>query len=177
MSDLLVTPDEARPSQEVTISAVITNIGGSEGSYTTVLKINNVEEGNKEVIIGVGKSETVTFTTTKDMEGSYTVNINGKVGQFNVIVSPTVTTAPIATQPFQPQTNWWLIFGIIAGCVIAGFPIYYLVSLKVRTFSLNRYKAKLKRWEYEGYNVAELRDKWFRTKEAPNKQYEKTKFL
>ena len=119
ISDLSVTRSEVKPAEQVTISTVVTNIGGSEGSYTVVLKINGAEEAKKEVTLGAGKSETVTFTIAKDAEGSYTVNIDGKVGQFTVIV---------------PPPNWWLIGGIIAGCVVVvGLLVYFFVWRKRST--------------------------------------------
>jgi len=131
VSDLSVTPNEVKPAEQVAISAVVTNTGGREGSYTVVLKINGVEEARKEVTLRAGKSETVTFTTTKDTEGSYTVDIDGTVGQFTVIVPPPTPT-PTEALPVQPPTNWWLIGGIIAGCVVvvAGLLVYFFVWRK-----------------------------------------------
>jgi hypothetical protein len=115
ISDLSVTPGEVNLAELVKISAVVTNIGGSEGSYMVVLKLNGTEETRKEVTLGAGKSETVTFTVLNGIEGSYTINIDGKVGQSAVTV-PLLPT-PTEALPVQPATNWWLISGIIAGCV------------------------------------------------------------
>ncbi|MBA7695727.1 hypothetical protein ES703_104362 [subsurface metagenome] len=132
ISDLSVTPSEVKLAEQVKISAVVTNIGGSEGSYTVVLKINGAEEAKKEVALGAGKSETVTFTISKDTEGSYTVNIDGNLGQFTVIVPPPPTPTPTEALPVQLPTNWWLIGGIIAGCIVAaaGLLVYFFVWRK-----------------------------------------------
>ena len=67
--DLSITPKEANPSEEVTISAIITNVGASDGSYTVVLKIDNKEEARKEISLSAGKSEKLSFNTTKDKAG------------------------------------------------------------------------------------------------------------
>jgi len=132
ISDFSVTPSEVKLAEQVKISAVVTNTGGSEGSYTVLLQINGAEEAKKEVALGAGKSETVTFTIAKDTEGSYAVTINGKVGQFNVIVPPPPTPTPTEALPVQPPTNWWLIGGIFAGCVVvaAGLLVYFFVWRK-----------------------------------------------
>jgi hypothetical protein len=126
ISDLLITPSEVEPAEQVTISAIVTNIGGSVGSYTVHLMVNGAEQARKEVTLGAGKSETVTFTVAKDTEGSYTININGNSGQFTVIVPSPPTPALAEALPIQPSTNWRLIGGIIGGCVVAVGLLLYL---------------------------------------------------
>ena len=125
ISDLSVTPGEVSPAEEVTISALVTNTGGSEGTYTVTLKINGSEESRKEVTVRTGKSEAVTFTVAKDTEASYTVDIDGTVGQFNVVVPQPPTPAPIEPLPVQQTTNWGLIGGIIVGCIVTAGPLVY----------------------------------------------------
>ncbi len=131
ISNLSVTPSEVKPAEQVTISVVITNTGGSEGSYTVILKVNDAEEARKEVTLGTGKSKTVIFTIAKDTERSYSVDVNGEVGWFTVIVPPPPITTPTEVLPVQPPTNWWLIGGIIAGCVVViGLLVYFFVWRK-----------------------------------------------
>jgi hypothetical protein len=99
---------------------VVTNSGGIEGIYTAILKINDFVESQEEVSIGASKSETVTFSISKNKPGTYSVNIDGELGQFSVIVPST--------------TNWGLISGIIACCVvIAGLLLYFIVLWKRST--------------------------------------------
>jgi len=132
ISDLSVTPSEVDLAEQVTISAVLTNTGGSEGSYTVVLKIDGAEEAIKEVTLGAGQSETVIFTIAKNIERSYAVDIDGNVGQFIVIVPQPPTPAPVEALPVEPPTNWGLIGGIIAGCVVvaAGLLVYFFMWRK-----------------------------------------------
>jgi len=119
--DLSITPDEANPSEEVTISAVVTNVGGSKGSYTVVLKIDNKEEARKEILLNPGKSERVSFNTTKDKVGSHTIDINGHTGQFT-ITEKIIPSVPAQTTPAKPETthenNWGLIAGLIAVVIV-----------------------------------------------------------
>jgi H+/gluconate symporter-like permease len=65
-------------------------------------------------------------------EGSYTIDIDGRGGEFTVVVPTPPTPAPVGALPVQPPTNWWLIGGIVAGCVViaAGLLVYFLVWRK-----------------------------------------------
>ncbi len=103
---------------------MVKNTGGSEGSYTVVLKIDGVEEARKEVTLGAGKSETVSFTIAKDAEGSYSVDIDGKVAKFTV-TAPAVI-APEVIPPAKGE-NWPLIGGIIGAVIIVGLLLWFLV--------------------------------------------------
>ncbi|MFH1383330.1 MAG: CARDB domain-containing protein, partial [Chloroflexota bacterium] len=120
IGSLSVTPGTVKPAEQVTISTMVTNIGGSEGTYTVVLKINGAEEARKDVTLAAGKSQTVSFTTTRAEAGSYTVSIDGQTAQFTV-------TAPQAVTPPKPPTNWGLIWGIIAGVIVLGIVLWLAV--------------------------------------------------
>jgi len=132
VSDLSVTPDEATPAEEVTVSALVTNTGGCEGVCSVVLKINDTEEARKEVTVGASGKEMVIFTTAKNILGSYTVNVNDKVGQFRVALLPPLPK-PTSALPFQPSTNWWLFGGIAAGGIIIIMLLVYLFTWRRRS--------------------------------------------
>ncbi len=137
VSELSITPSEAKPGEQITVSVVVTNTGGKEGSYTVVLTIDGVKEATKEIGLGVNETETVTFPITKDMEGSYEVGIDGKTGRFTVIVpeepiieeKPTIT--PLEEQPSMLMIRW-IIGGIIGGCVIVTALLVYLFLWRKR---------------------------------------------
>ncbi len=142
VSDLSVTPSEIEPDEQVTISATVTNTGGSEGSYIAVLKIDGVEEGTKEVTLEAGESETITFTIMNDTVGNYTVEIDGEVGQFTVTIpasslppdpTPTsiLTSIPAVGLSVQPTIDWQLIGSSSASFVgVAVLVICYFVWRK-----------------------------------------------
>jgi len=109
-SVLSVTPAEVDIGGRVTISVLVANTGDLAGSYEVTLKINNVVVDTKDVTLAGGTSQTVTFTTSRDIAGSYTVNVDALSGTF-VVKPPPVPPKPI---------NWWLISGIVAGCIIIG---------------------------------------------------------
>ena len=129
ISDLSITPVEINPSEEVTISSLVTNIGGSDGSYSVVLKIDDKEETRKGISLTPGQSERISFSVAKDMVGSHTIDINGHAGQFTV-KSPPPSLKPDRTLPLKPSTNGWAIIGIFIGsCCIIGISISLLKRL------------------------------------------------
>ena len=116
-SALTISPTEVDVGATVTISIQVANTGDVTGSYEVTLKVDNVVVATKDVTLAGGASQKVTFTTAKDMAGTYTVNVDGLSGTF--AVKPPIT--PI---------NWWLIGGIIAACVIIGVIVWQVVRLR-----------------------------------------------
>jgi len=99
----------------------VANTGGTEGSYSVVLMINDATEAVEIVTIAAGDSQSVSFSVTKEDTGSYSIAIDDLSGTF-------VVTG--ATPPPAPPTavNWWLISGIFAGCIIVGIITWRVVS-------------------------------------------------
>jgi len=84
-SSLGVSPSEVAPGEEVNISVLVANIGGESGSYSVVLKVNDVKEQEKLVTITAGGSRSVSFTVTKEEADSYAVTVAGLSGSFTVV--------------------------------------------------------------------------------------------
>ena len=84
-SSLVISPTEVAPGEEVTISLSVANTGGVDGSYTVVLKIDEVKEAEETVTIAAGSSEDVSFSVTKEKAGSYSVSVDGLSGSFTVV--------------------------------------------------------------------------------------------
>jgi uncharacterized protein YfaP (DUF2135 family) len=121
VSNLFVKPAEVQSKEMVTITVSVANTGGMEGSYSVVLKINDVKEADKSVTVAAGKSETVTFSITKEEAGTYSVEVDGLKGSFTV-------AAPLPpTLPVKPPINWPVVGGIIAGVIAVGLLIFFLV--------------------------------------------------
>jgi hypothetical protein len=113
LSNLSVTPQEVKPKEAVTITVSVANTGGRQGSYTVVLKIDEVKEPEKTVTVAAGSSQSVSFTVTRDVAGTYAVVVDGLIGSFSV-------TPPV-------KLNWPVVGGIIGGVVIIGLLIFFLV--------------------------------------------------
>jgi len=117
-SNLSVTPTEVDIGQQVTISVVITNIGDLTGSYEVALKIDDVVVATEDVTLAGGASQTVVFSTAREVAGTYTVTIDSLSETFEVKALP---------PPVKP-INWWLIGGIIAGVIIIGLVIWQVIT-------------------------------------------------
>ncbi len=137
-SDLSISPSEVAIGETVTISVTVANTGNASGSYEMTLKINDVVDATKEVTLEAGASKEVTFTTAKDVAGSYSVAVNGLTGSFTVKVAapppptptppapaPTPAPAPAPTPTPEKPFNWPLVGGIIAGVVVVGLGVFF----------------------------------------------------
>jgi len=110
ITGLDVTPEQVPPGQPVTISAQVTNTGGSEDSYTVNLTVNGQVEQTKTVTLAPEAMETVTFTVTKEAPGSYTISIGDLTEEFTVA----------AAAPSWLNRYWWIIVaGIVAVVLLA----------------------------------------------------------
>ncbi len=127
-SDLAIAPSEVDIGENVTISVSIANTGDVGGSYKVTLKIDNVVVTTKDITVAAGASQKVTFTTAKDVAGTYAVSINALSGTFMVKAAPPPVPPPPPPVPPPPKSiNFWLIGGIVAACITIGVVITLLV--------------------------------------------------
>ena len=115
---LSISPTEVTFGDEVTVSVTLVNTSDIEETIEVVLEIDGEVEATKEVIIGAGSSQTVTFKTSRNVAGTYTVSAGGQSGSFTVREG-----APMAL-------NWWVIGGVIAVVVAAATVIWLSVIRK-----------------------------------------------
>ncbi len=84
VSDLTVSPTEVDIGQSVTININVTNTGDLTGTYEIILKIDNTMVSSQQITLAGHATQKVTFTTSKDAAGVYTVNVSGLSGTFSV---------------------------------------------------------------------------------------------
>jgi hypothetical protein len=139
VSNLAVTPGTCKPDEEVTISARVSNTGGTTGQCEVLLTINGVKESTKSVSVDAGTSLLVKFTVSKSTPNTYKVDVNGVTASFVVekppAPAPTIAPALTPTPELQEPTkafNWW-IAGIIIGVVVVGGVTYGVIWLRRRT--------------------------------------------
>jgi len=108
LSDPVIEPERVKPGEAVNISALLSNTGGTEGSYTVVLRINGDAEAEKEVTLAAGEAERVSFSLTKP-PGSYNVSLGELQGSF--IVLP--------RQSWLVRWWWVVMAGVLLGLVIS----------------------------------------------------------
>ena len=108
ISDLVIEPEQVKPGGAVNISALLSNTGGTGGSYTVVLRISGASEAEKEVTLAAGEAERVTFSLTKPA-GSYNVSLGELQGSFIVL----------AEQSWLVRWWWAVMAGGVLGLVIS----------------------------------------------------------
>lgn len=84
VSELSISPTEAKPGQQVSVTATLLNSGGSKGKYEVEFSVNGANWKFKFFHLDPGESTTVTFTVSKEATGEYEVNISGLSGSFIV---------------------------------------------------------------------------------------------
>ena len=136
LSSLITSPNEVALGESVAISVEVTNIGGETGNYKVTLKIDGVMEASREILVNAGASQKITFTTSKDLPGTYAVDINGLSGIFVVMGEASSPLAPLAPPPAPAEPgNWPVLRGVTAGVFVIGLIIFLL------SFYLSRRKA------------------------------------
>lgn len=84
LSNLAISPTEVEIGQAVTVTVDVENVGEAAGTKTLTLKIDGVEVETRDVTVGGGKTETVSFTLVRDIEGTYSIEIDGLSGSVTV---------------------------------------------------------------------------------------------
>jgi methionine-rich copper-binding protein CopC len=125
-SQLSVSPSAVYVGETVNISVTVTNSGDAAGSYAVILKTDGVVEEIREITLEAGASEEVTFTTVKNVAGTYSVEVGGLSGSFIVEEKPVEPTTPPPTTPEESTINWPIIWGTMAGVLIVGVVILWL---------------------------------------------------
>lgn len=85
VGSLHISSLEVVSGESITIAVDIKNVGGKEGTYTAILKINAVEVDTKDVMVAAGDTETISFEVTEDVPGMYTIDLEGLTDAFKVL--------------------------------------------------------------------------------------------
>ena len=163
LANLTISPPEVDIGDTVTVSVLVTNTGDIECTYQVQLMVDGSVEETSEVTLAYGDSQTVTFTTAKDVAGVYSVTVGALSGTFTVKAAPEspvaeeeeeeatpepsvaeeeeeedTSSAPSTTpQPVTPTpaefTNWPLIGGLIGGAVVIVILLTYFLVWRRRS--------------------------------------------
>jgi len=113
--NLSVSPSLVKPGENVTITTEVNNPSGIERSCTAKLLVDGIEEATQEIILAAGASDTATFMVSRNIAGTYAIEIDGLTGEFTVV-------AP---------SPWMLVGGIIGGVLgilaMAVVAVYFMV--------------------------------------------------
>ncbi len=84
-SNLRISPESVSPEEPVTISVDITNLGENQVACPVTLRVNGVLKNSETITLDGGETETVEFTVTEGVPGTYDVEVDGQTGSFEVI--------------------------------------------------------------------------------------------
>jgi uncharacterized membrane protein len=102
VSELSITPAEVNAGESITITVRVSNSGDLAGTYEITFKINDAIIATREVTIAGSSSEFQSFTTTQNIAGTYSVDINGMTGTFTVKEQPLPATFTIRDLTVTP---------------------------------------------------------------------------
>ncbi|MGD0353772.1 MAG: hypothetical protein ABSB38_09845 [Dehalococcoidia bacterium] len=102
LSNLAINPDEVDVCQTTVITATLTNIGGSQGSYTAELKIDGVTNQTQKLNVPAGANCMLCFKVSKGLPGTYKVALGDLSGQFTVKEPPSPVFDIQITPPSPP---------------------------------------------------------------------------
>jgi len=105
--------------KNVTVSSDISNDGGQIGDYSASLVINGEAAASRDITLGPGQGQEVTFTLSGNEPGHYVVQIDNQRGEFTVV----------------RWTNWPLIAGLATALGFLVWAVWYLVHRKRRRLS------------------------------------------
>jgi len=89
VSDLTISPEEAKPRQTVTVRVEVRNVGQSRGTHELKLIVDGWVRQSKSVTLDGGQAAFLSFYVQMDVVGSYTVELGGLTGVFRVVPEPT----------------------------------------------------------------------------------------
>lgn len=79
---LAISPATVEAGQPVTVMADIVNSGNNDETYKAELKINDIVEVTKNLIIPGGATQRINFLVSKDRPGNYVVTFGNLTGNF-----------------------------------------------------------------------------------------------
>lgn len=133
VSNLSISPDSVDPGKSVLISVLVANSGEASGTYKLNLMVNNVLAATMDVNLSGKSNQTVTFSTSRDTAGSYSVEVNGLKSSFTVKGPATPTTTTPGTEP--APFNGWLVY---SGIIVAVIAIAAVVFMMIRRSKARR---------------------------------------
>jgi oligopeptide transport system substrate-binding protein len=99
VSSLIVTPSEVAVGEAVTVKAEVKNTGDVEGTYIATLKVDGNVAETKEVIVGAGATEEVSFTYLVESAGTYTIDLDGLTSTVMAVKTAKIEVTSLDVSP------------------------------------------------------------------------------
>jgi hypothetical protein len=98
VTNLVITPLVAQPTDAVTITAEVTNMGGTSGSYLAVLKLNDIPKAQQQISVPAQGKQYVSWQIKGGL-GNLLVSVGEVSASYTVLPSSTQASSQYATQP------------------------------------------------------------------------------
>jgi hypothetical protein len=85
VSNLFIDPVEVWAGEPINISVNASNIGDEDSSYLLTFKVNNVIRETMRIQLSAGETKTVTAIVNETGEGTYSVDVEGLKGHYDVV--------------------------------------------------------------------------------------------
>jgi oligopeptide transport system substrate-binding protein len=114
ISTVSLAPEKPSLNQAVTIGINVMNSGKKVESYSLVFKINDAQVDTKQINVGVGETQTISFQYTPAVSGVFKVDINGQTASFTVVKPAAFSVTDLTITPASP---------VLGGEVTAAFKV------------------------------------------------------
>ena len=112
VSNITLNPSEIEAGQLVEILLTVTNDGNLKGAHTVAVKIDGKIEATREVTLAGGQSKVVSFTLTKDIAGTYTLEVDGQHRILKVLKPATFELSNLTISPTQVEIGTFVEISI-----------------------------------------------------------------
>jgi acyl-CoA thioesterase FadM len=103
LSNLVVSPDQVYPMEDVTIMFNVTNIGETTGNYSATLSVNEEIERTWNLIVSAGETQIIDYILTREAVGTYTVKVDTLENTFIVLGSAAFEYLLSAPSPAEAE--------------------------------------------------------------------------
>ncbi len=101
VGNLTIDPEVAEPGMSVSVTAKVTNVGETSGSYSVDFSVNGEVKGSKTVQLSGGETTSVAFTLTEAANGNYAVMIGNATGTLSVQNPSTIKLTGMIVKPYE----------------------------------------------------------------------------
>ena len=101
ITNLTIDPQTAQPGITINVTAKITNIGETSGTYIAEFKVNNDVKETETVQLSGGEASNVAFTTSQTAKGTYTIMIGNATGTLSIQDPSKITLTNIIVRPYE----------------------------------------------------------------------------
>ncbi|KXA94528.1 hypothetical protein AKJ65_04150 [candidate division MSBL1 archaeon SCGC-AAA259E19] len=102
LSNLQVSPKEAKPGETVTVTADVQNTGEIEGAHRVELEVGGTVEKAENIELAPNETSSVSFTLSRETSESYSVKLGKLSGSFRVLEPARFETSNFRVSPKSP---------------------------------------------------------------------------